>query len=58
MDVEHVDEYSEELCDVCHGFKHGLFVRCNLNLICEDCCKEMNRQLKIYGLTVNLKDSF
>lgn len=50
MSVKYVNEYVEEMCDICHNFKYGVFVNLNNTQVCESCCKELNKQLKIYEL--------
>lgn len=50
MSVKIVNEYVQEMCDVCHTFTYGVFVQLHNQQICKDCCKEMNKQLKIYEL--------
>lgn len=50
MSVKYVNEYAEEMCDLCLNFKYGIFIEKNNHRVCKDCCKDMNKQLKIYEM--------
>jgi hypothetical protein len=51
MAVKYVNEYVEEMCDICYEFRYGIFVKMNeYQQICKVCCDEISKQLKIYEL--------
>ena len=50
MSVKFINEYLEEMCDVCHEFKYGVFVEINNTQICKSCCDNINKELKIYEI--------
>jgi len=50
MSVKYVDEYLEEMCDICHDFTYGVFVNMNSTQICEKCCQTINKQLALYEI--------
>lgn len=50
MATKHVNEYVEEMCDVCYKFKYGLFVLLHDKQICRTCCETIDQQLKIQAL--------
>lgn len=45
-----VDEYAEEMCDLCHEFKYGVFVSIHNKHICNSCCEEINKKLQIFEI--------
>lgn len=50
MSVKYVNEYAEEMCDICHEYKYGVFVELHNHRVCSKCCQNINNQLKIYEL--------
>lgn len=50
MSAKFVNEYVEEMCDICFKFKYGLFSVINNQQVCKECCQELNKQIKIYEM--------
>lgn len=50
MAVKYVDEYVEEMCDICYEYKYGLFVMVHKEQICERCCQSINRELRKHAI--------
>lgn len=44
------NKYDEEMCNICLDEKYGFLYVKGFNSICEDCCKDIEKELKKYRL--------
>ncbi|MCY8636553.1 hypothetical protein MOD96_01890 [Bacillus sp. S17B2] len=45
-----VNEFLEEMCDICYSHTYGVFVEINGHSICKDCSVEIQKAIKIFDL--------